>query len=199
MRMRLSMVTMAGLVLAVILGLTACGGDGNGPAEGTALTATARAGPVELPTVPADAAFVEYVSPDKNYTVSYPSGWVFSSDGFADNFLWSTEEGRPVAQLTVTCNAQALTPDELIDADAAVVARFGRIDPTSIVPIEIAGTMGKQATYTVPAGSVAVEQMVAYAPGDNCGWRIGLASYGAGTSAAFSPVFQRIVASFRPG
>jgi hypothetical protein len=201
---RFLQVVLSSVILAGALGLAACGG-GQGqevtPTEEVGPpTETAQAGPAELPAVDPNVPLVEYQSPDRGYSISYPQGWqVDVEPGFADYFLWSTEGGRPLAQLAVTCNEDALTPDELISVDSAAASLFGAIDPTSIVPIDIAGTTGKQMRYTVQAGSVAVEQVVAYAPGEKCGWRLGLASYGAGTLASYLPLFQRIIESFRPG
>lgn len=202
MRLCLPAVRLLGVVLVAVLFLAACGGHGDETATTPeAGLPTVPAGPSELPAVDPNAPLVEYHSPEKSYSVSYPQGWqVNTESGFADYFLWSADDGRPLAQLAVTCNAQALTLDDLISADAAVVARFGAgIDPSTIVPIQIAGTTGKQLMYTVPAGGLPVEQVVAYAPGEKCGWRLALASYGPGTLPAYLPLFQRIVASFQPG
>jgi hypothetical protein len=194
----------SGIILVGCLVLVACGGgqgqEATPTGEAGPPTPTAEAEPPEpLPTVDPNVSLVEYHSPDKGYSISYPLGWqVDIQPDFADYFLWSTESGRPLAQLAVTCNEGALTPDDLMRVDSAVAARMGGIDPASVVPVEIAGTTGKQLRYTVQTGPLSVEQVAAYAPGEKCGWRLGLASYGSGTLLPYLPLFQRIIDSFQP-
>jgi hypothetical protein len=182
--------------------VVACGGD-----EEPEATSTIEAGsptptvqtPVVLPTLDPNISLVEYHSPDLGYSVSHPQGWELETEpGFADYFVWSTEEGRPVAQLVVSCNENALTVDDLLLADSAVASRFGGFDPTSIEDVEIGGTTGKQVRYTVAVSSLVVEQVVAYAPGEQCGWRLALAAYQAGTLRNYLSLFEQIRASFQP-
>jgi len=188
------------MVLAGVLALAACGGSEQGSPNEVSVTGTAEA-QLPPPTVEADIPLVEYQSPDKGYTLGYPSGWEVEAgpDLFADIFARKSESGRSLAQLNVSCNKDALTTEKLAGIDAAVASRYGAVDPSGVTPVEIAGTTGGQLRYRIGVAGTAIEQVAVYAPGDECGWRLALAAYGDGTLASYLPLFERIVASFRPG
>lgn len=183
---------------------TACdGGEGQpGPEpdagqQGTPIAAT----PVPRSTVDPNVPLVEYHSPDKGYTVSYPEGWKIDAPpgGAIDTFIW-TEDGMHLAQLAVTRNADAVTPDELMRLDVSIVTRYGgRIDPAQTREMQVGGTTGKLIMYSVNAGGLPIEQAVVYASHGDYGWRLGLSTYGAGSLPGYLSVFQRIIASFQPG
>jgi hypothetical protein len=191
-------IIVSGVALALMLTLAACGGgEKTVPAE----TSTAAAnGELPVPTVDPDIPLTEYRSADKGYTVGYPSGWEVNAGEnlYGDIFFWNSESGRPLAQLTVSCNPDALTTERLMEIDAAAAAQFGSVDTGSVTPVEIAGTEGTQMRYRTTVEGVAIEQVAAYAPGDECGWRLGLAAYGSGALEPYLPLFDRIVASFQP-
>jgi len=183
--------------------VAACGSDEEPQAtptqEASSATPTVPTQPAVLPTVDPNISLVAYHSDDLGYSIGYPQGWEFDVEpGFAEYFLWYAEDGRPIAQLAVSCNPTALTVEELIAVDESVAASFAGIDPGSVTDIEIAGTTGRQLRYTVSIETLVVEQVAAYAPGDECGWRLGLASYGPNTLTPYTPLFNRIVASFQP-
>jgi hypothetical protein len=193
-------------MLTSALVLAACGTGEEPQATATTTTAagpptpTAQAPPAVSPTADSNVPLVEYHSPDLGYSISHPEGWELDVEpGFADYFVWSTDDGKPLAQLVISCNENALTVDDLLNVDSAVAADTGGFDPTSIEDVEIGGTTGKQVRYTVAISGLVVEQVVAYAPGEKCGWRLALASYGSNTLSGYLPLFKRIVASFQPG
>jgi hypothetical protein len=198
-RLQLRVIVISGMALALMLALAACGGDEEAVPAETSTAATN--GELPLPTVDPDIPLTEYRSADKGYTVGYPSGWEVNAGEqlFGDIFFWNSESGRPLAQLTVSCNPDALTAEALRRIDAAAAAQFGSVESDSITPIEIAGTEGTQMRYRTSVEDLVIEQVAAYAPGDECGWRLGLAAYGSGALEPYLPLFDRIVASFQPG
>lgn len=176
----------------------ACGGGGEETSVSTATPPPAiTVGPV--PTVDAATPLAEYRSADMGFSIGYPEGWnVQTPGGVFSAFTWSTN-GRPIAQLTLLCNqGENLTVDGLISSDRAIIASGGGSVPSEPTPIEVAGLPGKQTTYEVNLGGLTVEQVAAYVVSGECGWRIGLATYGPGTREPYLPLFDRILASFRP-
>src|SRR3989304_2561911 len=112
-------------------------------------------------------------------------------------FLWEVD-GRRVALPQVPCNGQFLTPDELMSADSGVVSYFGgTISQSSAAPIEVAGVEGMRNMYAFAPGGLAVEHVVVYLPGDECGWGIGLSPFGVGSRGPLISLFNEIIDSFR--
>jgi len=106
-----------------------------------------------------------------------------------------------LAELIVSCyKGENQTPDGLIRQDAAAISSIGagQIDPTRAVPIELAGIAGKQLIYTTSIAGFVIEHVAAYAVQGECGWRLGLSTYGQATLDDYLPLFQRMIASFGP-
>jgi hypothetical protein len=189
-----------GSCLLLVAAAAACGGSGN-------VTPSSTAGPspastVEpLPAIDPSVPLVEYRSPDLGYSVSYPEGWDLNAEAGSPvaYFSWSLN-GRPIAQLAVLCNEGAnQTVESLMqqDVDVLLLPQAGATMPTEPTPVELGGLPGKQVTYSTSFSGLTIEQVAAYAVNGDCGWRIGLATYGAGTLQSYLPLFDRIVASFR--
>ena len=175
----------------------ACGG---GSEEASVSTATpppaVTVGPV--PTVDAATPLTEYRSADPGYSIGYPEGWnVQTPGGVFSVFTWSTD-GRPIAQLTLLCDRETKTVDGLIIKDRQIIAGAGGSVPSEPTDIEVAGQPGKEITYEVTFGALTAEQVAAYVLSGDCGWRIGLETYGSNTREPYLPLFDRILASFRP-
>jgi len=199
LKSRFLRLTLAGGCLLLAAAAAACGGGGQEAPSSTASPSPAST-PAPLPTIDPNVPLVEYRSPDPGYSVSYPEGWDlnFSPGAPVANFDW-TVVGRPIAQLTVTCfKGQNQTVESLIQQDTAILGQYAGTVPTESTPVELAGVSGKQLTYTVGFGGLTIEQVAAYAVKGDCGWRIGLATYIPGTLQSYLPLFQRIIASFRP-
>jgi len=184
------------LAIAVVMG-AACGGQGEVDvnfAEETVLP------PSEETALPSD--LVEHRSAEAAYSISYPEGWEIESRGSTgDSFTLFSSPAAPVATLVVACyKGENQTPDSLIRQDAAIVARYGQgvVLLDQAVPIEIAGGTGKQIMYTTSFAGLTIEHIVAYTVRGECGWRLGLSTYGSGTLRAYLSLFQQVVASFRP-
>jgi hypothetical protein len=189
---------LAGGCLLLAAATAACGGGGQ-KAPSSSASGSPASTPAPLPTIDPNVPLVEYRSPDPAYSVGYPEGWENVSPGAPNpTFGWSIE-GRPIAQLTVYCTkGQNLTVDSLIERDRAILGQYGATIPAEATPVELAGVSGTQVTYTVGIGGLPIEQVAAYAVKGDCGWRIGLATYVPGTLQSYLPLFQRILASFRP-
>ena len=184
-----------GLLVLLVMAVGCNGGE----QQGGATPAEQFRTPVARPTYDANAPLVGFHSVDNGYTIGYPEGWEQDTPPApgTDAFVWKIGDTR-LALLQVTCNPGLLSPEALMSADAEVASTFGgRLDPSTAVPVEVAGVEGKLNTYGVSVGGLAVEHIVAYAAKGNCGWRIGLSSYGEGSLAPYLPLFNRIVASFR--
>lgn len=185
-----------GAFLLLALSTAACGGGEDTAVPTTTPPPAITAGP--LPTVDAATPLAEYRSADPGYSIGYPDGWsVQTAGGPFSAFTWSTN-GRPIAQLTVSCDQEATTVEGLINKDRQIVAQAGGSLPPEPTPIEVAGLEGKQVTYEVNFGGLTAEQIAAYVASGGCGWRIGLATYGTGSLDPFLPLFDRILASFQP-
>jgi hypothetical protein len=189
---------LTGGCLLLAAAAAACGGNGQ-----EAPSSTASPAPVPtvapVPTIDPNVPLVEYSSPELGYSVSYPEGWTSNASSGSLLATFSlTLAGRPIAQLTVLCSKGAnQTVESLVMQDRVILGRYGAAMPTETTDVELGGVSGKQVAYTVGLGGLTIEQVAAYAvKGDN-GWRIGLATYGAGTLQSYLPLFQRIIASFR--
>ncbi len=166
-----------GVVCAIALLVVACGGaekETLAPAPGETSVANGETPtPEVLPTVNPDVSLVTYESPDKGYSIDYPEGWEYQvgSMGLSDNFVWSTPEGRVLAQVSVMCEeGEGLTADSLLMKDAANVIPYGGvIDSRQAQPIQVDGVEGKQIRYFVSLAGVTVEQIVAYVVKGECG------------------------------
>jgi hypothetical protein len=197
---------LAGLLVAVACG----GGQGETPPASTVGETTPAAGgpSAEVPPTPAprpepavdtDVPLVEFHSEDKGYSIAYPEGWEedVGPTRYADAFLLNDGK-RHIAQLTVVCKPGKPVETLLLE-DAQRVSRFGgSIDRANAVPVDVAGVTGEQVTYSTNVSGLFVEHAVVYAFTGDCGWRIGLNTYGAGTLPAYLPLFERILATFQP-
>lgn len=182
--------------LLLAAGIAACGTSEEEPLPTVPPSPVATLQP--LPTLSPDIPLVEYRSPDGSYSIGYPEGWEvqLAGDSPIAAFSWAVD-GRPLAQLTILCiTGENQTVDGLMADDARIISQAGGRPPTESTPIELAGVEGKQVTYVVPAGGLSAAQVAAYAIKGDCGWRIGLATYGAEPITAYLPLFQRILASF---
>lgn len=193
----------AGACLLFLAVAAACGGsEEETPLFTPTIPATtpSPSAPDPLPTVDATVPLVEYSPPLGEYTVGYPRGWEVvekATGGDLAVFGW-TVDGRPMAQLSTLCTREEdLTVGGLIERDTAVIADFGGGPVSDPVSIEVAGTTGSQVTYRHGVGGLTIEQVVAYAVTEQCGWRIGLATYGGGSLESYLPLFERIIASFQ--
>jgi hypothetical protein len=187
-----------GAFLLLATAAVACGDGGEETSVPTATPPPAiTVGPV--PTVDAAVPLAEYRSADMGFSIGYPEGWkVEVPGGIFSAFTWSIS-GRPIAQVTLLCNqGENMTVDGLIASDRQIIASAGGSAPSEPTPIEIAGLPGKQTTYETNFGGLTAEQAAVYVVSGECGWRIGLATYGPGTREPYLPLFDRILASFRP-
>jgi hypothetical protein len=188
---------LAVLGICLLLVAAACG---DGEQEAPLPTPTPPPStPKPVPTVDPSVPLVEYRSPDMGYSMGYPEGWnVEVPSGPFTAFSWSLD-GRPIAQLSVMCTrGENQTVDGLIQEHARIVPQIARTALAESTPIELGGTAGKQLRYTTRVAELTIEQVAAYAVIGDCGWRIGLATYGPGTLEPYLPLFERIIASFQP-
>jgi hypothetical protein len=145
-----------------------------------------------------NVSLAEFRSPDKGYSFRHPEGWeVDASPGAGtDLFTWMVD-GRRLALLQVTCNREIRSADSLMMVDADFASSFGgSLDPSAAVPVEVGGAEGIQNRYSISIGGGRIEHVVAYVSAGDCGWRIGLNSFGSGTLEPYLPLFQRILDTF---
>lgn len=185
--------------LLLVVAAAACGDGEEEPSLPTS-TPLPPSTPEVRPTVDPGVPLIEYRSPEGGYSLGYPEGWEELEEQSGRDlavFSW-TLDGRPIAQLSVLCNREEnQTVESLLEGDAAIISGLGGGGLSEPTPIEVAGTAGKQVTYAMNFGGLAVEQVAAYAVKGECGWRIGLATYGVGSLRSYLPLFERIIASFR--
>jgi len=191
-------------VAALLMGCGSSSEEARPLANGGQSVSTAEAVHQALPTVNPQVGLVAYHSPDKGYSLAYPEGWeVVAEGGFTDYFVWRAESGRTYAQLAVSCRTAeqgGTSPDRMASQDVQMIKEFGggAVNPTDVGPIQVGDLPGKQFTYTYQLSGLTVEQVAAYVVHGACGWRLALASYGPGTLGPYLPLFQRIIAAFRP-
>jgi hypothetical protein len=201
---RLLVVALWGLAVTMALAMSvACGGGEEEPAPATPVPqptpAVRQITPVAIPTYDPGVPLVEFTSPGKGYSVGYPQGWEVEAVTGAgtDMFVWSVNE-RHLALLQVTCNRELLTPESLMRADAGAAANFGgQFNLADAIAVEIAGVEAKQNQYHLSVAGLRIDHVVAYVPGEKCGWRIGVSTYGPITITQLLPLFERIIASFQ--
>ena len=182
------------MVMAAILFIS-CGGETEStPPEAT----TPSPGAGVVPPLDPNVSLVEFRSPDKGYSLGYPEGWeVETSPGAGTDFFFRKADDRRLALLQVTCNRELRTAELLMTVDQNVASNFGGVlDPSAAAPVEVGGVEGIQNRYSITIGGGSIEHVVAYVAAGDCGWRIGLNSYGSGTLEPYLPLFQRILASF---
>ena len=189
----------AGGCLLLVAAAAACGGSEQEEAPSSTAGPSPGAIVAPLPTIDPNVPLVEYRSPDMGYSVSYPEGWDTNASSGSPLAVFSwTVGGRPVAQLTVLCNkGENQTAESLITQDASILPQVGAVMPEESTTVEVGGVSGKQVIYTTNFSGFTTEQVAAYAVKGDCGWRIGLAAYGAGSLQAYLPLFEQILASFR--
>lgn len=199
MRSRFFRLATAGVCLLLVAAAAACGEGEQEPLPPIS-TPLPPSTPEVLPTVDPGVPLVEYRLPDRGCSLGYPEGWEELEEQSGPDlavFSWALD-GKPMAQLTILCNEEEnQTLDSLIQQDAAIISGLGGAGFSEPTPIEVAGTAGKQVTYTINFAGFAVEQVAAYVVKGECGWRIGLATYGEGSLRSYLPLFERIIASFR--
>ena len=185
------------IFLAVAALAVACGSGQSDKADNTPeATGTDTASP----TVDVNVPLVEYRSPDKGYSVSYPQGWeVTLTGGFADTFITRNSLGQVAAQLSVACfpTKEGWTEATLMTQDAKAASLSGGFQTTPAGDTELAGLPAKRRRYSLSPGGLTVEHVVVYQIRGKCGWRVGLNSYGKDTLNAYIPLFDRILATFR--
>jgi hypothetical protein len=196
------------VVLGVLLGVAACGrGEESSDVTPTQEGSTPGSGvvgtPGPVPTLDPNIRLVRYDSPDKGYSIEYPEGWQVEAAGIGapDIFVSRMEGSRKVAQVSVACTkGVGLTPDDLIEDNNRIIGGLGSvIDPTLASPVEVAGVTGKRGEYSTQVGAFAAEHVAVFFVVGECGWRIGLSiPVSAGDIDQFLPLFDRILASFRP-
>ena len=199
------MAALATLLAVALVLVGACGSEEEETGPPTAgprpsQTATSGPGPASepAPTVDPGIPLVAFRSPDKGYSLRYPEGWEVDATpgGGTDAFLWRIGDRR-LALLQVTCNRELLTPQSLMRADASVASNLGGyLNLADAVPMQVGGVEGKQNRYSLSVGGLTIEHVVAYVAIGDCGWRIGLNSYGTGSLNPYLPLFDRILASF---
>lgn len=202
MGFRSSVLAASAMALAAAALLVGCGS----PQEESELQNGGQPTPPQtaLPAVDPDIALVEHHSTHKGYTLSYPEGWrVMAGEEFTDYFVWRAESGRTYAQVSISCRDpgdQASTPEQMVRFDAHAINELGagRVSPSEATPLEVGGLPGRQLRYTHMLSGLKVQQVVAYAVSERCGWRISLAVYGDASMEPYLPLFQRIIATFRP-
>lgn len=181
--------------------MSACGSQGG--SEGNGQASPVPTGAAEaVSTVSPDVPLTVYQSPSLGYSISYPEDWEAQPGGNGgDNFIRMTPDGRVAALLTVACYKaqEGWTPEVLMTQDAKAVATVGQFHGATPTDVEVAGVAGKERRYwlSVAATGFIIEHVVAYLISGDCGWRIGLASYGENTLDPYIPLFDRILASFR--
>lgn len=188
------LVALCGIVVGALLVVAACGDEEEQPPP--------EETPVARPTPDPNVPFVEHQSSSVGYSISYPEGWEVTPQGsLGDRFISYSPSRSPLAEFIVSCyRGENQTADGLILQDAAAISDvgIGQIDPTQAVPIEVAGIAGKQLTYITSLEGFVVEHVVVYAVQGECGWRLGLSTYGEATLESYLPLFQQMVASFQP-
>jgi hypothetical protein len=198
-------------VASLVLLLSACGSQGGPESSGqaspvpTGVVSTAivpTAVPAVLPTVGPDVPLTVYESPNVGYSIGYPEDWWLQpAAAGGDSFVRTTPEGKVAALLTVNCYKAepGWTPEDLMTADAKAVGTVSPFHGTVPTDIEVAGVTGKERRYSFSPAATGfiIEHVVAYFISGDCGWRIGLASYGENTLDPYIPLFDRILASFR--
>jgi hypothetical protein len=211
-RMKLGvMVAAATLLLTLALG-SACGSDSGGPSEGIGQTSTPitpaegvqLASPAGTPVRPEDLANValeEVKGPFDSYVIQVPPQWTEEKvpvpGGFGMRYVLMARDTR-VVEVTLEC-AVGGTVDQLMKLDAAVVRGLrGQYDPTTAVDVDVGGLKAKQVDFHIVLVTAVIEQRAVYLEADPCAWKVVFHAFGQGLRAQYEPLFDRILASFRP-
>lgn len=161
--------------------------------------------PTPRPTpTPFDASRVEFERATggfDSYVIEVPADWTVEDrrfpGGFAQEYVLS-HEGTRVAAIVVHCRVGA-TIDSMMDQDQKVVhGLHGNYIKASAVQVVVAGLAARQLDYNVGLAGIPVNYRSVYLSREPCGWRLTLATFGAGLFNQYLPLFERAVASFAP-
>lgn len=172
-----------------------CGSDGSS----TASVPTPRPTPT-----PFDASRVEFervTGGFDSYVIEVPADWTVEDSRFAGGFSQEyvlSHEGTRVAAIIVHCRVGA-TIDSMMDQDQTVVhGLHGNYIKASAVQVLVAGLAARQLDYGVALAGIPVNYRSVYLSREPCGWRLTLATFGAGLFDQYLPIFERAAASFEP-
>lgn len=161
--------------------------------------------PTPRPTpTPFDASSVQYeraTGQFDSYSIDVPAGWTPETTRFAGGFAQDyvlNDEGTRVAAIIVHCRVGA-TVESMMDQDQKVVhGVHGDYVKANAVQRVVDGVSARQLDYHVSLAGVPVNYRSVYLSREPCGWRLTLATFGAGLFEQYLPVFERAVTSFEP-
>lgn len=190
-------------------GATATRVSGTPPASGTATSPSpaANTSPAAAASATADPSAFQLVpntGPNNAYTISVPSTWQIEDVApTIRRYVMFTNKTR-VAQFTVNCAAGGTVAD-LSATDARLVQTIGgKYAVNGIIDVTVASLHGKQTEYTAPLTSTGTtggpnqETRVLYLQGTACAWQILMQTYGNGLLQHYTPLFDAILATFKP-
>lgn len=161
--------------------------------------------PTPRPTpTPFDASRVEFeraTGAFESYTIDVPAGWTVEDTRFAGGFgqeFVLNHDGTRVAAIMVHCRV-GTTIESMMDQDQKVVhGVHGTYIKASAVQVVVAGLPARQLDYNAALAGIPVNYRSVYLSREPCGWRLALATFGAGLFEQYLPFFERAVASFEP-
>lgn len=183
------------LAMVALAASWACGSDGSPSAS----VPTPR--PTPTPFEASRVDFERATGAFDSYTIEVPAGWTVEDTRFAGGFgqeFVLNHEGTRVAAIMVLCRVGA-TIESMMDQDQKVVhGLHGNYIKASAVQVVVAGTAARQLDYNVGLAGIPVNYRSVYLAREPCGWRLTLATFGAGLFDQYLPVFERAIASFEP-
>ena len=199
------------LVLALVSSLpVACGGDDENPTPTSVPLTTCKPAEAVVPTTPTDlpAGMAEYQSPERGYSVRYPSDWKVQPNTIAvqniagDAFFTTAPVGAVKPNFSVSCAIVTVgtTSQEFLEANLDVIEKLSGNRPEIEKTLDIDGKQASVITYSVrqertpePLNIEKVEVFFADALG---GWDIALV-VPKGQLETYRPLFDAFVQSFR--
>jgi hypothetical protein len=196
------------LLVAVAAVAGACSaGAGKGltpvPAPSALATPAPAQSPAPAPTAvdPAAVPLQPDAGAEGAYTIQVPVGWTAENipapGGFGRRYTLFVDGARS-AQVTVRCERGA-SIDSLVTTDSRLVGSLqGQYGSGGMADVVVGGLTGRATAYTLVVGGVPQETRAVYLQGTLCGWQILLQAFGRGQLARYTPLFERVLATFSP-
>jgi hypothetical protein len=196
------------LVAVIALPLVACGGGGSPEPTSVPYTKCKPAEPV-VPSTPTDLppGVSEYQSPERGYSVRYPSDWTVEANRISlatmagDVFFSASAEGEVKPNLSVSCEMLRVgtTSEQFLDTKLGVIEALRGQRPSVEETVTVDGKEASLVRYKVTTAQtpepLTVDKIDIFFADDLGGWTLTLVAP-EGMIDTYRPVLDAFVASF---
>jgi len=197
------------LALAALLAV-ACGGDDESPTPTNIPRTICKPAEAVVPATPTDlpAGMAQYTSPERGYSVFYPSDWSAQPNTIAvqnmagDAFFTTGTTTQVKPNLSVACETIPIgtTSQQFVDAKLGVLKQVLGQQPQVEKTLTVDGKEASQVRYSIEKVQtpepLKVQKLEVFFADDLGGWTIAL-TVPQGEIDKYLPVFDAFLQSFR--